>query len=98
MIIRIVKLTFKAEVVADFTAMFNRKKDLIRNVKGCNRLELLRDKADPNVYFTYSWWESETDLNEYRYSELFKETWKETKSYFSDKPEAWSLEKMVELT
>jgi heme-degrading monooxygenase HmoA len=42
--------------------------------------------------FTVSIWESEDDLNAYRNSELFENTWAKTKVLFNDKPEAWSLE------
>jgi len=55
-------------------------------------LELWRDANTPNIFFTYSFWNSEDDLNAYRHSELFRKTWKETKALFSDKPEAWSVE------
>jgi len=98
MIIRVVKLTFQPEKVSAFLKVFNAKKELIRDFPGCEHLELLRDVNAPNVYFTYSYWLSEVELNNYRYSELFKETWADTKILFSGKPEAWSLNREVALT
>lgn len=95
MIKRIVKLTFKESEVETFLKIFENKKKRIRNFSGCLHLELWRDANQPNVFFTYSFWESEADLNKYRYSELFQETWKNTKVLFSGKPEAWSVE-MIE--
>jgi heme-degrading monooxygenase HmoA len=47
------------------------------------------------VLFTYSLWESEADLNAYRHSELFEDTWKHTKALFADKPAAWSVDTVV---
>jgi heme-degrading monooxygenase HmoA len=43
------------------------------------------------VLFTYSYWETEQHLNKYRFSDLFKHTWQQTKQHFNDKPIAWSL-------
>ena len=48
-------------------------------------------------FFTYSYWDSENDLNNYRKSELFNEVWTFTKKLFNAKPEAWSVEKLVSL-
>lgn len=92
MIKRIVKLTFREDEVYTFIKIFERKKKKIRACKGCLHLELWRDVKMPNVFFTYSFWESEDDLNAYRHSDLFQKTWKKTKALFSDKPMAWSVD------
>ena len=95
MIIRIVKMTFLPDKTEEFLKVFHQSKDKIRNFEGCEHLELLRDIRQPNVFFTYSYWKSEDDLNRYRNSELFQTTWTKTKVLFSAKPEAWSLKSMV---
>lgn len=92
MIKRIVKLSFKPEKVAEFLDIFENSKNKIRQFPGCHHLELWRCKAPDNVFFTYSFWESEQDLNAYRHSDLFRVTWSKTKQLFNDKPEAWSVE------
>lgn len=97
MFVRIVKMSLKPESVTDFLDMFDRNKDRIRNFEGCQFLELYRDKTKKNIFFTYSYWEDETDLENYRNSELFATVWTETKSYFNDRPEAWSVDKVVSL-
>ena len=97
MFVRIVKMSFKAEAINDFLENFNQKKDYIRNFEGCRFLELYRDKTDTNVFFTYSYWNSETDLENYRHSDLFKTVWSKTKPLFNDKPQAWSVDKIVSL-
>ena len=91
MIIRIVKMTFETDKVVDFLAVFNSSKHHIRNMEGCTHLELLNDINSPNIFFTYSYWQSETDLDNYRNSELFKTVWSKTKVLFSAKAEAWSV-------
>lgn len=95
MIIRIVKMTFEPEKVNEFLETFNASKLLIRNFDGCSYLELLNDIDQPNIYFTYSYWRSEIELNNYRNSELFNKVWANTKILFSAKPEAWSLKSHV---
>ena len=97
MITRIVKMTFKAEEVENFLANFEKHKSQIRAFEGCEKLLLLQDKKNPNVYFTYSWWKDESNLEAYRYSDLFQGVWAYTKSLFSAKPEAWSTEQIESL-
>ncbi len=97
MIVRIVKMTFQPEKTHDFLASFNKNKEAIRSFDGCERLELLQEKGKANVYFTYSWWRGEEYLEAYRQSDLFKGVWQLTKTFFAAKPEAWSLEKRLEL-
>ena len=95
--IRIVKLTFQPSKIETFKQLFETNKIRIRNFEGCRHLELLRDKNRPEIFFTYSYWNDEDALNNYRHSEVFKEIWTETKTMFSDKPEAWSVDREVEL-
>ena len=93
MFVRIVKMSFEADRIDLFLANFNENKENIRKSKGCELLELYRDKTDTNVFFTYSLWETENDLENYRNSALFKNVWAKTKVFFNDKPQAWSVDK-----
>ncbi|MGV8815722.1 MAG: putative quinol monooxygenase [Gelidibacter sp.] len=97
MFIRIVKMSFEPSQVDEFLAYFESKKHLIRNFEGCEFLELYRDKQDTNIFFTYSYWKEESDLENYRTSELFNTVWAKTKQFFNDKPEAWSVDKLISL-
>lgn len=97
MFIRIVKMSFAEENVASFLENFNNNKEKIRAVDGCEFLQLLRDKDNTNIFFTYSFWNKQEDLENYRQSELFKGVWTKTKVLFNAKPEAWSVEKVVTL-
>lgn len=97
MFVRIVKMSFQPEKIEEFLANFNEKKEAIRNSSGCRLLELYRDKTNPNIFFTYSYWEEEQDLENYRNSDLFKAIWAKTKVFFNDKPLAWSVDKTVSL-
>jgi len=97
MLVRIVKMTFSPDKTLDFQARFHKIKDEIIAFEGCELLELYQDKRDENVFFTYSYWKSEKELNRYRDSDFFKEVWASTKKMFSKKPEAWSVDKIVSL-
>jgi quinol monooxygenase YgiN len=98
MIIRIVKMTFDQKKVSAFLEIFHSSKQHIRNFKGCSHLELLKDIHSPTIFFTYSHWQNENDLDNYRNSELFKEVWGKTKILFSAKAEAWSMQQEVFLS
>ncbi|MEK6153537.1 antibiotic biosynthesis monooxygenase [Flavobacteriaceae bacterium 3-367] len=97
MLVRIVKLTFKKENIVSFEQIFKETKNTIRNFSGCSFLELYQDMNDPNVFFTYSYWDSEKDLEAYRNSDFFKQVWSRTKPLFAEKPEAWSVIKRESL-
>ncbi len=97
MITRLVKMTFKEEYVEDFKTIFLSNCDLIRGSEGCNHLQFWQDIKNPSIFFTYSIWEKEEDLNNYRHSDLFKKVWSKTKVLFREKPEAWSVNKLKEL-
>jgi heme-degrading monooxygenase HmoA len=97
MFIRIVKMSFHEENIPKFMENFNLIKEKIRNAPGNRYLELYQDKNNPEIFFTYSFWETEEDLENYRKSALFDEVWTFTKKLFNDKPEAWSVDKLVSL-
>jgi quinol monooxygenase YgiN len=91
MIKRIVKLSFHPDKINDFVDIFYKSKDLILASEGCHYLELLKSDEQLGVFFTLSIWQNEGSLEKYRQSELFKETWRQTKALFNDRPQAWSL-------
>jgi heme-degrading monooxygenase HmoA len=84
-------MTFAADKVADFQSFFEERKQTIRGFEGCQHLELWQDVNRPEVFFTFSIWDSEQALNHYRFSDFFKDTWTQTKAMFADKPQAWSV-------
>ncbi|MBP7821501.1 MAG: antibiotic biosynthesis monooxygenase [Saprospiraceae bacterium] len=95
-ITRLVKLTFRPEEVDTFIDIFEKTKDKIKAQEGCEHLELLRDSANKNVFFTLSKWKNEQYLNQYRGTALFEETWRNTKALFSTKADAWTVEVISE--
>lgn len=90
-------MSFDPSKIEEFLAHFETNKREIRSFSGCELLELYRDKHETNVFFTYSFWKSENDLECYRQSELFQNVWSQTKPLFNAKPEAWSVDKLVSL-
>lgn len=91
MIIRIVRMEFQPEKLAEFHLIFEKSQPLIRTFDGCNHVEMHADAQNANVRYTLSHWDSEDALNEYRHSALFERTWAATKVLFAGKPQAFSL-------
>ena len=91
MIKRVVQLTFAAEHLTEFRAIFRESQAKIRAFPGCRHLELWQDTAQPERLFTYSYWDDEAALDAYRHSELFQTTWARTKPLFSERARAWSV-------
>lgn len=98
MFVRIVKMSFLEENIPAFLENFDSIKEKIRGAEGNRFLELYQDKNNPCIFFTYSYWETEEDLENYRRSALFDDVWTFTKKLFNDKPEAWSVDKLASLT
>tara|TARA_R110002096_G_scaffold238027_10_gene429414 strand:+ start:2123 stop:2419 length:297 start_codon:yes stop_codon:yes gene_type:complete len=95
MIVRIVKMEFRVEEIETFKAVFEASKANIRTFPGVLYLELLQDKNNPSAFFTYSHWETEEDLENYRHSQLFKSTWAKTIPLFLIPAVAWSNERLT---
>lgn len=91
MITRIVKLEFQPERIGDFLLFFDSIKEVVNNFPGCYGMKLYRDIDRPNIVMTYSHWESEEALENYRTSEQFGTIWPSIKPWFIAKPEAWSV-------
>lgn len=89
-------MKFREESIKDFLELFHRTYPQIRFFKGCLFLELHRDANQTETFFTISKWESAEALENYRKSDLFRNTWSITSGFFDDKPMAWSLEKIVD--
>lgn len=97
MLVRIVKMGFYKQNIKVFLQNFEDTKTRIRAFEGCILLELYRDKNDPSIFFTYSYWESDEAIEKYRKSELFNSVWSKVKPLFSIRPEAWSVDKLESL-
>jgi heme-degrading monooxygenase HmoA len=83
--------------IDEFLEIFNRNKIAIRNFPGCTHLELLKDAEDAFTYTTLSHWQDEKSLEAYRKSELFASVWGRVKTLFSERTQAFSLRKFIEL-
>ena len=83
--------------VAEFLEIFNKHKLDIRNFPGCTHLELLKDREDGTCFTTLSYWDNDTNLNAYRKSSISEEVWGQVKSLYSERSQAYSLEKYLEV-
>lgn len=95
MLIRTVRLTFDPAALADFDALFAETRASIRAQPGCRHLELWADARYPAVRTTYSLWDSAADLDAYRQTDLFRETWARTRRWFAAPPVAASHTRLV---
>lgn len=97
MLIRIVHMHFHERYLPDFFKIFQEHKDAIRNFEGCTHLELLKGLNSHTTFTTLSYWKNSDCLDAYRKSELFRNVWSSVKILFSEKPQAFSLQKFIEL-
>jgi len=90
-------MEFEKERIPDFLKIFAASRDQIRSFSGCRFLQLLQDENDSCIFFTYSQWEKQEDLNAYRNSDLFQRVWANTRKLFRKTAEAWSLTDQTEI-
>ncbi len=91
MLIRIVRMTFAPERIAEFLQLFRESEDSIRQMPGCLFLELWQDVDQPHIYCTHSHWASAQALQDYRRSGLFGRVWPATKALFASPALAFSV-------
>ena len=91
MITRIGKLEFQEERTQDFLDFFDTIKHIVNEFPGCYGMKLYQDINRPNIVMTYSHWDHEDSLNNYRNSEQFGQIWPRIKPWFQEKPQAWSV-------
>ena len=91
MIRRLVRLQFPESFGPEFKRLFTERKGHILNFPGCVSLERYQDADAPGVWYTWSSWHSAMDLEKYRQSPLFRETWKVIKPQFLVPPQAFTL-------
>ncbi len=94
MITRIVKLTFRDSTRNEFKDFSQTVKSKILSFDGCRHLDFFQDVNNPNIFFTYSLWDSESHLGDYLKSDFFDTIWPKVRKMFGGQPEAWSVEKM----
>ena len=84
---------------AVFLDIFEEVKKEIRSQPGCTSLEVLQGKHHDHVTLcTISTWTQEEDLEHYRSSPLFKDTWSRVKPLFAHKAKAWTLTPIESVT
>ena len=91
MLVRIVRMTFAPEQIENFQELFYESQPKILDMPGCQKVELFRDWNQPHIFITYSHWDDQEALDNYRHSEMFEGVWKRTKAMFADKPLAFSM-------
>ncbi len=90
MLTRIVKMHFRSEEISNFKLLYEGVKLNIAGFEGCEGVKLVQELNNPGILFTISLWKSEEHLENYRKSELFRDTWAKTKLLFAAKPMAWT--------
>jgi hypothetical protein len=85
-------MQIKDTEIENFVSLVKTIRNKILSSEGCTQVNILEDKQNPSTFFSYSLWNSEQDLENYRNSELFKGVWSEAKALFSEPAQAWSVQ------
>lgn len=92
MIKRIVKLTLKdSDAIQVFEKIYKERNPSKNKIQGCRSVEVMKDVNEDLVYYTVSQWDANEDLEAYRASAYFSETWPMVKAQLSQRAEAFSM-------
>ena len=92
MIKRVVRLTLKDDAsINAFQEIYRSRNPFTKGVKGCREVKVLKDVDHDDVYYTFSIWDSNEDLEAYRQSNYFAETWPMVKAQLAKRAEAFSM-------
>ena len=92
MIKRVVRLTVKDAAAKEaFQEIYRSRNPYKNGVKGCQDVKVMKDVNEDNVYYTVSLWDRNEDLEAYRQSDYFAETWPMVKAQLSKRAEAFSM-------
>ncbi|MDH3651032.1 MAG: antibiotic biosynthesis monooxygenase [Saprospiraceae bacterium] len=89
--IRLVKLTVKPDQIQTFKEIFHSNSKVIARQAGCSILELWQDQENPQIFYTYSQWQSADCLESYRASPFFGALWIKVKPLFEQGAQVWNL-------
>lgn len=74
-------MNFTNDGLVEFYKIFNESAPVIKSFKGCISVKLMQATGKTNLLFTLSEWETEIDLENYRKSDFFRETWEQQKNF-----------------
>ncbi len=91
MIVRIVHMFFRPHALEQLMPLIHRQLRNVMSHPGCLAVKLFRDTSDPDHLCTFSIWEDQEALDDYRQSDHFIEVWSTLKSHFAKPPQAYSF-------
>lgn len=92
MILRIVKIKIDEVKIDTFKLFMKNLRNEKLRLKGCLHFDYFHEKKNKNIYYTYTIWENEKHLNQYKKSELFKKVISTLNSLSIEEPRAWTIE------
>lgn len=96
MITRLVHLDINPLKLSEFVRIFKSARPTILQSKGCQSVVLLQDVEHPSRVSTLSKWETLQDLDAYRNTPFFRETWEASKKTFQARASATSYSVLSE--
>ena len=92
MITRIVKFNVKKSSIDSFGNLLKEIRSEVLAFKGCKYFDLLNDKNNKNIFFSYSIWESEYYHDQYVNSGFFKTIWEQVVMFLESDAQVHTVE------
>lgn len=89
-------MTVKEQYIDSFRKRVPVISNEVRRVSGCMHNDIFRDRNNDNIFYSYTIWSSEEDIERYLKSMYYKEIWGDIWDYFKKEPMAWKIDNMFD--
>ena len=96
MIIRVVKIPIKDASINSFIKRIPIISNEVRRVSGCIHNDIFRDKMKENIFYSYTIWNSDEDIEKYLGSQYYKDIWGDLWDYFEGTPKSWKIDNIFD--
>ncbi len=92
MILRVVKLKVDPRKMEAFQLFMENLHDEKLRLNGCLHFDFFNERQNPNIFYSYTIWEHEKFLKQYKKTDLFKEVVQTLRELCIDEPQAWTIQ------
>lgn len=92
MILRVVKMNVDEEKRDAFELFMKNLREEKLKLAGCLHFDYFHEKNNKNIFYSYTIWESEKYLKQYKKTDLFIEVVSTLKKLCTEEPKAWTIE------
>ncbi len=92
MILRVVKMKVDLRKIDAFKLFMDNLHDEKLRLAGCLHFDYFNERQNPSIYYSYTIWEHEKYLKQYKKTEFSKEVLQTLRDLCVEEPQAWTIQ------